>query len=283
MSVVHYPGMVLTLVFTAFLGGMLALYVRLPQEIWRLTMAILRRSHRSVACLRRVGARVLTALLRRSRRTPRPPAQRAFRFTYPAHPWRPRPRLVVLIADPIARRARADQLREALTDLLRAHVCASAERLTVEVASEARFSGAAYVAYLVHSRATGVTRIRLATSSPDGAAIGVDMQHTRLADLFPYLDDGPAITFVGLPVADPSSPVVTIPPSSGIGAVTQPRIALSGGTFAEPSGIPVPRSPSADGAGRRSGGSSTREPAPIGTLADTDSHIPYGDHEAPVS
>ncbi len=206
MSILHYPGMVLALLFLSFFGGMIALYVRLPHALWRLAVALARHSYRLASRLGQVARHVRTATQRRSHAAPRPPARSALRVTFPAAPWRTRPRLVVLVADPSARRARADQLRDALADLLRARSRPLPATLTVEVASEARRHGIAYVAYLDRGPATGTIRIRLAAFAPDGAAIGVDAQHTHLADLLPYLDDDPAATFVGLPAADPPRP-----------------------------------------------------------------------------
>ena len=280
MSILHYPGMVLALLLLSFFGGMIALYVRLPHALWRLAVALARHSYRHARRLWLVARHVRAA----THGALRPPARSALRVTFPAAPWRNRPRLVVLVADPSARRARADQLRDALADLLRARSRPLPATLTIEVASEARRHGIAYVAYLDRGRATGAIRIRLAAFAPDGEAIGVDAQHTHLADLLPYLGVDPAATFVGLPAADPSSPTFIGSPMHPIPEARQAETVRHGGAIVEP----PPASPSAPcslvgGATRPPVDLGHPEPAPIGILGDADPDIPYGDHDAPAA
>lgn len=273
MSVLHYPGMVLVLVSLAFLVGMFALYVRLPQALWQLAGHI-----------GRAAGRALAATRQRARRPPRPLARPALRDTFPLFPWRSRLRIVVLIADPIARRARTDQLRNALADLLRAHPSSLPGTLTVEVASEARRRGTAYVAYLDCGRAPRAVRIRLAAFAHDGRAIDVDAQHTHLADLLPYLDDDPAATFVGLPAADPSSPIVMGSPTPPPPDTPRQEAARHGGAIGGISPTLPTALPSPEGGARRPATDIAHpEPAPIDLPGDADPDIPYGDHDAPAA
>lgn len=284
MSILHYPGMVLTLVAVAFLGGMLALSLRLPQGLWRLTVAIALYNRRLASRAGRVARRVLAATRRRPRRAPCPLSRPALRLTFPLSPWRDRPRLVVLIADPAGRRARTNQLRDALGDLLRARPCPLPATLTVEVTSEARRSGVAYVAYLDRSRAPGSAHIRLAAFDPDRTAIDVDVQHTHLADLFQYFDGDPAATFVGLPAADPSSPIIgespLIPPAGAL----QRSASRSGAMIAGPPPALATAPPApADGVGRGPDEAARPEAVPAGPPNDFDPDIPYGDQDAPAA
>lgn len=272
MSILHYPGMVLVLVSLAFLGGMFALYVRLPQALWQLAGHI-----------GRAAGHVVAAMRQRARRLPRPLARPALRVTFPLFPWPSRLRIVILIADPIARRARTDQLRIALADLLRARPCPLPGTLTVEVASEARRRGIAYVAYVDCGRAPQAVRIRLAAFAHDGRAIDVDAQHTHLADLLPYLDD-PAATFVGLPAADPSSPIIVDSPTPPPPDTRRQEAARQGGAIGGisptlPTALPSPEG----GAKRPAIDIVLPEPAPIDLPGDGDPDIPYGDHDAPAA
>lgn len=273
MGIHHFPGMVLVLVSLAFLGGMFALNLRLPQALWQVA------SH-----MGRVAWHALAAARRRARRAPQLLARRAVRLTFPQSPWRARPRLVVLIADPIARRSRTDQLRGALGDLLRARSCRLPATLTVEVASEARRCGVAYVAYLDRSNALGGARIRLAAFAPDRTAIDVDVQHAYLADLLPYLDGDPAATFVGLPAIDPSSPVLGGSPTLPSAGAMQRTASRSGITIAgsPPASATAPSAP-AGGTGRGPDEAARPESVPTAQPDEFDPDIPYDDHDAPAA
>lgn len=268
MSIFHYPGMVLTLLALAFLGGMIACSLRLPHAFWGFILASTRQSRRLAGRLGQVARQVLTATRRRARGAARPLARPLSRGTFPLPPWNCRPRFAILIADPIARRVRADQLRAALADLLSARARPLPTALTVEIASAARRDGIAYVAYLDRLPAPGAARIRLASSAPDGRAIGVDMQHTHLADLLPFLDDNPDATFVGFLAADPSSPVVGGPPMPTRPAARRPEAVRRGAAIAGPPPTAAPVPPPTVGGGPPEG-------------ADPD--IPYGDHDAPAA
>lgn len=284
MSMFHYPGMVLTLLFLAFLGGIWAFSLRLPHALWRLAVALVRHGRRLANHLGRGAGQVLTATWQRARNLPRPFARPALRVTLPFSPWCPRFRLVVLIADPLARHARADQLHNALADLLRARTCPLPATITVEVASEARRRGVAYVAYLDRGQATGAYRIRLAAFAPGGKTIGVDAQHTHLADLLQHLDDDPAVTFVGLPTADPSSPIVGDPPMPPVPVARQPEAVRHGGASTGPPSTPPPAPPSPVGGVRNSPVRLAHpQPAPVVPPGDADVDIPYGDHDAPAA
>ena len=269
MTIFHFPGMVLVLIALAFLGGMLAFSLRLLHALWGLTVAGVGHGGRLASRLGRVAARILAATRRRVRSTPSPLAGSSLRRAFLLPPWRSRPRLVVLIADPAARRVRAAQLRDALADLLSAHARPPSAALTIEIASEARRDGTAYVAYLDRCPAPGTARIRVASFAPDGGAIGVDAQHTHLADLFPFLDGNPAATFVGLPAADPSSPIVGVPSTPPILDSRRPAAVRHAGALSvvAPASVPVPHSPIDAGSPPQ----------------DTDPDIPYGDHDAPAA
>lgn len=269
MTMFHYPGMVLVLVALAFLGGMLAFSLRLPHALWGRILAGTRLSGRLASRLGQVARRILVATRRRVRSTPSPLTGSSLRRAFLLPPWRSRPRLVILIADPAARRARAAQLRDALADLLSAHARPLSAALTIEIASEARRDGIAYVAYLDRRPAPGTARIRVASFAPDGGAIGVDAQHTHLADLLPFLNDNPATTFVGLPAADPSSPIIGAPPISPLPNSRRPAAVRHAGALSAvaPASVPVPHSP-----------------IDMGTPPqDADPDIPYGDHDAPAA
>lgn len=284
MSLFDYPGTVMTLILGAFCCGMIALYLRLPQGLWRAVVTLYRLGRRAAHHARHLVARgAATAgrwAFRATPSTPRP----AFRLPPLTRPRRARGRIIVLDADPSARRIRVEQLRGALVDMSRAHFVAPGDRFAVEVASEARYRGAAYVAYLVRARAGGAIRVRLAARTPDGAAIDVDRQHTHLADLFPHLiEDDPAVTFVGLPVADPSSPVVTgparIPYAGDMRQGIRPETGATAGV--SPSGLT--RIPPLNGsAGPACAAAVADEPVPVGSPGDAELHIPYADHDAPT-
>jgi len=273
VNLVQYPGMAMTLTAAAFVAGMLALRLHVPQAVWRVLVALFHFTRRATL----IGRRLVTHGVDVARQVRHRAASLARHL--PVHPpfltrrGRCRVRLIVLDADPASRRLRTEQLRVALAVLGRAYFGRAAGRVAVEIAGEARFRGATYVAYLLRDQRVGVTRVRLASRTPDGAAIGVDIQHTYLADLFVHLvHHDPVVAFVGLPAADPSSPVVTgpLPP----GAV---------GTCHRETGCP-PRELAAlaPGAPSLSAAAIPTAKPTIGDPATADLDIPYDDCDAPA-
>lgn len=284
MNLFDYPGTVMTLILGAFCWGMIALYLRLPQGLWRAAVTLCHLGRRAAHHARHLVARGVATAGRWTFRATPSAHRLAFRLPRLTRPRRARGRIIVLDADPSARRIRVEQLRGALVDMSRAHFVAPHDRFAVEVASEARYRGTAYVAYLVRDRTGGSIRVRLAARTPDGAAIDVDKQHTHLADLFPHLiEDDPAVTFVGLPIADPSSPVVIGPARTPYAGDMRQGIRPETGATAGVSPSGLTRIPALNGSAEPTCAAAVAdEPVPVGAPGDAELHIPYADHDAPT-
>jgi hypothetical protein len=215
LALTQYPGTVIVLAVLAFVSGMLALYLHIPQGLWRIALAVIRAGYWAVPRARRLVARCGATARQVLRQATSSARNRTAGPRLASWPGRSRIRLAVLDADPISRRLRAEQLRVAVADLGKAHFGASAGRVAMEVAARADYRGTNYLAYLLRDRTRGVTRIRLASRTPGGIAIDVDAQHTHLADLFDHLvRHDPTVDFVGLPAANPASPFIAGTPAS---------------------------------------------------------------------